>query len=59
MKGRCIQKSDGIREEAALESVGMYSQTFVSFSRRKKVEESMSGVRGVPNYAAFLRQWEV
>ena len=51
MRGRSIQKSDGSREEAVLESVGTWPQTFVSFSRQKKVEERMSGLRGVLNYA--------
>ena len=51
MQGRSIQKSDGSREEAVLESVGTCPQTFVSFPRRKKVEERMSGVRGVLDYA--------
>jgi len=36
----------GSREEAVLEPVGSCPQTFVSFSRWKKVEERMSGVRG-------------
>ena len=48
MRGRSIQKSDSSREEAVLESVGTCPPTFVSFSRRKKVEERMSGVRGGP-----------
>ena len=43
MRGRSIQKSDGSREEAILESVGTCLQTFVSFSRQKKMEERMSG----------------
>ena len=51
MQGRSIQKSDGSQEEAVLESVGTCPQTFVSFSRRKKVEERMAGVHGVLNYA--------
>ena len=51
MRGRSIQKSDSSREEAVLESVATWPQTFVSFSRRKKVEERMSRVRGVLNYA--------
>ena len=49
--GGFIHKSDGSREEAVLESVGTCPQSFVSFSRRKKVEERMSVVRGVLNYA--------
>ena len=56
MQGKSIQKSDGSREEAVLESVGMYPQIFVSFSRRKKVEERMSGVRGVLNYAGCFSE---
>ena len=43
--------SDGSREEAVFELVVMYPWTFVSFSRRKKVEERMSGVRAVHDYA--------
>ena len=45
-----MQKSDGSREEAVLESVGTY--TFVSFSRQK-VEEIMSGVL---DYAGYFSQ---
>ena len=56
MRGRSIQKSDGSREEAVLESVGTCPQTFVSFSRWKKVEESMSGVRGVLDYAVCFSE---
>ena len=56
MRGRSIQKSDSSREEAVLESVGTGPQTFVSFSRWKKVEERMSGVRGVLNYAGCFAE---
>ena len=42
--------SNGSREEAVLESVGTSSQTVVSFSRWKKLEESRSGVCGVLDY---------
>ena len=50
MRSRSIQKSDGSREEAVL--VGWYRfQTFVSFSRRKKVKERTSREHGVFNYA--------
>ena len=38
--------SDSSREE----------KTFVSFSRRKKVEERISGVRGVLNYAGCFAE---
>jgi len=48
---RSIQKSAGSREEAVFESVGTCPQTFVSFSPWKKVEEIMSGVCGVLDYA--------
>jgi len=51
MRGRSIQKSDGSREAAVFESVGTCPQTFVSFPRWKKVEERMSGVREVFDYA--------
>ena len=51
MRGRSIQKSDGSREEAVLESVGTGPQTVVSFSRRKKVEENTSGVHNVLDHA--------
>ena len=51
MQGRPTQKSDSSREEPVLESVGTLPQTFVSFSRWKKVEERVSGVHGVLNYA--------
>ena len=51
MQGRSIQKSEGSREEAVLESVGTCPQTFVSFYRWKKVEERMSRVRGILDYA--------
>ena len=56
MQGRSIQKSDSSREEAVLESVGTSPQSFVSFSRRKKVEEGMSRVRGVLNYAGCFAE---
>ena len=56
MQGRSIQKSDGSREEAVLESVGTCPQTFASFSRKKKVEERISGVRGVLNYAGCFAE---
>ena len=56
MRGRSIQKSEGSREEAVLESVGAWPQTFVSFSRWKKVEESMSGVHGVLDYAGCFAE---
>ena len=44
MYARTIQKSDGSREEAVLESVGSCFQNFVYFSRQTKVEEGMSGL---------------
>ena len=56
MRGRSIQKSDGSREEAVLELVGTRSQTFVSFSRRKKVVESTSRMCGVPDYAGCFSE---
>ena len=56
MQGKSIHKSDSSSEEAVLESVGTRPQTFVSFSRRKKVEERMSGVRGVLNYAGCFAE---
>ena len=60
MRSRPIQKSDGSREEAVLESVGMCPQTYVSFSQRKKVGERMSGVHGsLILLVALLRQQEV
>ena len=55
MQGRFIQRSDGSREEAVLESVGMHPQTFVSFPRWKKVEESMSGCVGSLTMLAAFR----
>ena len=55
MRGTSIQKSDSNREEAVLESVGMWPQTFVSFSRRE-VEERMSGVRGILDYAGCFSE---
>ena len=51
MQGKSIQKPDSSREEAVLELIGTRPQTFVSFSRWKKVEERMSWVRGVLDYA--------
>ena len=63
MRGKSIQKSHSSREEAVLESVVTWPQSFVSFSRRKKVEERMSGVRGVLNYAGCFAgaagMWEI
>ena len=56
MQGRSIQKSDSSREEAVLESVGTCPQTFVSFSQRKMMEERMSGVCGVLNYAGCFAE---
>jgi len=56
MRGRSIQKSDGSREEAVLESVGTCPQTFVSFSRWKNAEESMSEVSGVLDYAVCFSE---
>ena len=56
MQGSSIQKSDGSREEAVLESVGMWPLALVFFSRRKKVEESVSGVRGVLNSAGCFAE---
>ena len=56
MQGRSIQKSDGSREEAVFDSIGKRPQTFVSFSRWKNVEERMSGVRGVLNYAGCFSE---
>ena len=56
MQGRFIQKSESSTEEAVLELVGPWPQTFVSFSRRKKVEEKMSGVHGVLNYAGCFSE---
>ena len=56
MQGKSIQKSDSSKEEAVLESVGTRSQIFVSFSRQKKVEERMSGVRGVLDYAGCFSE---
>ena len=56
MQDKSIQKSDRSREEAVLESVGTRPQTFVSFSRRKKMEERMSGVHGVLNYTGCFAE---
>ena len=56
MRGRSIQKSDGSREEAVLELVGTWPQNLVSFIRQKKVEERMSGVREVLNYAGCFAE---
>ena len=56
MRGGSIQKSDGSREEAVLESIGTCPQNFESFSRRKKVEERMSGVHGVLDYAGCFSE---
>ena len=56
MQGKSIQKPDGIKEEVVLDSVGTWPQTFVSFSRRKKVEERMFRVRGVLNYAGCFAE---
>ena len=56
MRGRSIQKSDDIREETVHESFRTCPQAFVSFPQWKKVEESMSGVRGVLNYAGCFAE---
>ena len=56
MRHRSIQKSDSSREEAVFESVGTCPQASVFFSRLKKVEERMSGVRGVFNYAGCFSE---
>ena len=55
MQGGPIQKSDGSREEVVLESVGTCPQTSVSLSQRK-VEERMSGVRGLLDYVGCFSE---
>ena len=54
MRGRPIQKSEGSREEAVLESAGTWLQAFVSFSQ--KVEKSMSRVCGVLDYVGCFSE---
>ena len=56
MQGRPIQKSDGSREEAVLESVGTCPQIFVSFSQWKKVAENMFRVHVVLDYAGCFSE---
>ena len=46
----------GSREKAVFESVGANFQTFVPFSRWKKVEGCMSGVCGTLNYAGCFAE---
>ena len=60
MRGRPIQKSDGSREEAVIELVGMCPQTFVSFSRRKKVITigfMVGDIGGMSEVGSLLREW--
>ena len=60
MRSKSIQKSDGSREEAVLESIDKCFQTFVSFTQLK-TEESIPGflIGLLIKLAASLRQQEV